>query len=134
MTHEEIYARLKKLAPHIAFEASRTRDGQVVWDGNPEDDPSDEMDTYDIDVTATMVVMGELVVGTASLGDCWMKDEEEIGDIHGYLPQKQKEAVEDLLSQVDDPFVIMELDAVHAFLKQEMKDRYKEQQHVLPGS
>jgi hypothetical protein len=142
MTTEQVYAKLKELAPSVHFTASREFDDDEVWDGDGPDPVEDGFMPYTVEIEATTIIGGEAIEASAYLGSSYMKDDEEIDDMHGYLPQKLEEAAEDLLKQIEEKFkgkrthgVITQLDAVLAFLTQLMHDRYHEQrQQIAAGN
>lgn len=134
MTATEIYARLKDLAPNVAFSASKDEDRSCVWDGNGPDPADNGLIAYDVTVTACTILDGDYVEGNAYLGSCYMEHDEAIDDIGGYLPQKLEEAAEDLQNEIADlqdgvslRHVENQLKNVIAFIKQEMQYRYDAQ-------
>jgi hypothetical protein len=129
MTANELYAKLRELAPSVAFSAHKERDDYYTWDGDGAE--PDDVDAHNIDVRAETVAGGVLVSGTASLGGCYMAWGEEIGDVGGYLPQMLRDAAEELKGEVSDADVIRELDAAVAFLRQEMRERYDAQRSAM---
>src|ERR1700721_1573741 len=87
---------LKLSRPDVVITVSRERDDNFSWDGDGPDPVNDGYYPYDVDVTARTIRNGEMIEGTASLGGSYYQDEEPIGEIHGYLPQKVDEAIEEL--------------------------------------
>jgi hypothetical protein len=127
MSADEIYAELRKLAPAVAFEAKVTLDPDFVWDGDgPE---PDDMLACDVDISARAIVGGVMLEGSASMGGHYVYDEDdEPGDLNGYLPQMLREAAGALLRQLPSTNPIrLELVVVDEFLKTEMRRRYDEQ-------
>lgn len=135
MTFNDIYTELKRLAPNVCFGTSKSLDDMTTWDGEPENNPSDTMSPYNIDVYAKTIIGGVEVEGTSSMGGTWMEPDEEIGDIGGYLPQMLEDAAANLKMEIGDQAGVSsyriritdQLDAVIAFLKNEMRMRYDAQ-------
>jgi hypothetical protein len=122
MTADQIFQNLKTLAPNIAFTVYRELDPLFEWDG--EGPAPANLDAYDIFVKATTIENGEIITGETNIGGCYMREDEEIGDVHGYLPQKLDEAADDLKTQLTDT---TQIDQVIAFLNQEMNDRWQQE-------
>jgi hypothetical protein len=129
MTHEEIYAKLRTIAPLVVFSANKEVDPYFVWDGDCEE--PDDMEAHNVSVTAVAIVGGKMIEGAAYLGGCYMAHDEAVGDCHGYLPQMLEEAASELLSlaPVGDwrSPLRSEIENAIAFLSGEMKSRYDEQ-------
>lgn len=127
MTIDEVYARLKELAPNVSFTDSKEVDEDEVWDGDGPDPQDEGFTPYAVTWTATTIHQGNELEGNAYLGSCYMKDE-EIGACHGYTPQKLEEAAQELKDQLpgNDP-ARDQLYKVLAFLKVEKRDRYNQQ-------
>ena len=135
MSHEELYARLREIAPSVAFSARKEIDPYCRWDGDGE--APENMDPYNVDVRAETVANGMMVQGEYSLGGCWMEYGEEIGDVGGYLPQMLEGAAEELKMRLTkrraDGVTVRELDRVCEFLAREMRERYDRQREELAG-
>lgn len=133
MTPNEIYARLRELAPSVVFSAERERDDSFCWDGDGPDPVENGFEAFDITVYAKAAVDGVLVEGRASLGGCYMLPDEELGNVGGYLPQMLEEAAKELYEQIPSLFgsVRTQLERVMDFLNQELRRRYAEQQSAL---
>ena len=125
MSHEQLYAELRILAPSVAFSCHAEEDRYYTWDGYGEE-PAD-MTAHNIEIRAEAVHAGRLVSGTAHLGGHYLGWGEQPGDVGGYLPQLIEEAAEELKEAAGDPDTIAQLDAVCAFLKGEMRARYDAQ-------
>ena len=130
MEAEAIFARLKVLAPGIAFTMSRKQDPHPRrWNGGGNDPRRSGFVCCDVMVKAQMIVEGEKVKGMASLGDSYYKpDEPVINDMHGYLPQKLEEAIEELQTQIEDEEALKQIAAVLNFLHDEIHERYEKEQ------
>lgn len=129
MKPNEIYASLKTLAPSVCFFTELSPDDDFEWDGdgpNPEDEGYSPVN---VDITATAIVNGEKVVGEASMGGHYVREDDFDPDFGGYLPQLLEEAADFLhdVLPVDHP-ARKETESVLRFLRQEMKDRYDAQQ------
>ncbi len=127
-----IKSRLANVAPHIQFATSREEDRSFKWDGDGPDPRKRGYIPFDITVSASMVVQGELVEGTSHLGGSYYRPTQAIGDIHGYLPQKIDEALADLRRKIAHlpgplPSHLREIDEAMEFIKQEMAARYAAQ-------
>lgn len=130
MKSEEIYARLRELAPSVSFSASRELDPSFEWDGDGPDPTDDGFDAYDVTVIAQTIVNGNLVEECSYLGGSYFKEDEPLDDIGGYLPQMLKEAAIELRDRRDPAMPhsqMLQLNAVVEFLTQEMRDRYNQQ-------
>jgi DNA-binding NarL/FixJ family response regulator len=100
MTGKEKIEELRKTRPEIAITItiSRDEDENFVWaDAYTEEGYV----SYDITVTACKIVNGTLISGEAYLGGAYYKPEEEIGEMHGYLPQKIDEALGELEKKIN---------------------------------
>lgn len=121
----QIYATLKKVAPNIRFSTDWTEDESYVWDGNPNDDPTEfGYVAYDVDIFATAIVNGEEVVGSSSLGGVYNKPQEKDSDVHGYLPQMLKEAAEEIEKEVSGNLK-KQAQAARKYLKEVMVARHR---------
>jgi hypothetical protein len=121
----QIYATLRKIAPNIRFSAEWNQDESFVWDGNPDDDPTEfGYVAHDVDVTARAIVYGDDVEGRQSLGGVYDKPYEKDPDIHGYLPQMLEEAAADLERQVTGEWK-KQLQAARKYLKEVLRGRYR---------
>lgn len=128
MTTEEIYARLRELAPNVLFSASKQPDPDIARDeldgtSNPDLDP------YSVTISARCIIGGREYEGNGYLGGVWMEYDEPIDDLGGYLLQKLEEATVELKAWAvsKSPEIVAELDAVLTFLKEEMHRSYEEQ-------
>ena len=92
----EIAARLAVLAPSIAFSVSREIDENYRWDGGGEDPCENGFDAYNVTVTASTILDGQIVEESAHLGGSYFLPDEPTGEIHGYLLQMLEEAAQDL--------------------------------------
>ena len=97
---KDIFFRLKRLAPSIAFEVSHERDENFVWDGDGPDPADEGYVAYNFDVTASAIVKGEIAKGESALGGSYNLPAEIDSDIHGYLPQMLREAGLALISRL----------------------------------
>lgn len=122
---------LAKAAPSICFLVSRDIDESYKWDGDGPDPRDEGFDPYDVDVTARIIVRGQIVQGSASLGGCYFRSDEPTGEIHGYLVQMLGEALENLSRTLSRNFfagrAFEEVEAAHAFVREELHRRYAEQ-------
>jgi hypothetical protein len=123
MTAIEIVDRLKVLAPNVAFGVSRKIDGYDKWDGDGEDPREEGYEGYSVTVKAVAIEDGKIIEGIDSLGSCYMKPDEEIGDVHGYLLQMLQQAATELSENANGGEIEDQLDAALGFLKQEMRNR-----------
>lgn len=135
---EPFASRLRELAPSVSFTVSREIDLHDRWDGDGPDPRDDGFDAYDVDVTASAIVGGELIEGSASLGSSYFRPDEPTGELHGYLPQMLDEAAEELqqvLAWKGDPLAhAAELNGARAWLKAEMHRRYEEHMNERKGN
>ena len=90
---DKLLAELRELAPSIVFSVSREIDNSYRWDGDGQDPAKDGFDAYDVTVTASAIVKGELIEGNDYLGGSYFLSDEPTGMIHGYLPQMLAEAL-----------------------------------------
>ncbi len=93
---QECIDKLRASRPDVAIMVRRERDESFVWDGDGPDPEDEDFYAYDVDVLACSIRNGTLYEGTASLGGSYFKEDEPIGEIHGYLPQMVEEAVKEL--------------------------------------
>lgn len=95
-----IIDRLKIERPEIAIVVKWEEDHDFEWDGDGEDPITDGYYPYNVDITASRIVNGELLEGTASLGGCYSKDGgKDDPEIGGYLNQLVDDAVAELDKQ-----------------------------------
>ncbi len=130
MNAEQIYERLKQIAPNVCFTVTREVDEFAVWDGDPAKDPAKRgMICYDVDITAAAIFLGEAYEETASLGLCYYHEDEEIGDIGGFLPQKLNGAAKELFRTLpkEADSLLSQLADVKSMLQIEIQQRYQEQ-------
>ncbi len=125
MKPEQIFAKLREIAPDVVFSTSRGLDCDC-----PRTDEPDNLDPYSITVTATCIVGGVMLKGHAYLGGCWMEYVEAIDDIGGYLPQMLQEAaigLRQFVLQRGGMSIARELDYVERFIREEMHNRCEKQ-------
>jgi hypothetical protein len=129
MTHDEIYGRLREIAPSIVFTATTQPDEDGVWDGDGPDPADDGMIMVEVIISARVIHKGEFGSGESYLSGHYIYPGDSPDDISGYLPQKLEEATADLINNLPDnsPFD-KELNAVLIFLNQEMHSRYYDEQ------
>ena len=130
-----IHEQLKKLAPHVRFETSRELDESFVWDGDGPDPIDEGYEPYDVTVRVFIVHSGEVLDAYSHLGGSYYLPDEEIGDIHGYLPQMLQEAVREVMESnelLPRDSQYRELEVADRFLTDEMQRRYDEQQKSAP--
>jgi hypothetical protein len=128
---EEILGKLKEFAPSVAFQVGRTADRDFRWDGDGPDPRDEGYVPYDVEVSATAIVEGEVFRESANLGGSYMKPEEFDLDVHGYLPQMLLEAAVKLFKQQVEgwsPQIERELEAAVHYLKKVMRERYDREQ------
>jgi hypothetical protein len=135
MTAKEIFAKLKTIAPNVAFAVGTTPDPSFQWDGDGPDPQDNGYEPVDVDVTATAIVDGEMLTGTDNMGGHYVNDDEPDDELGGYLPQMLRDAAEDLRTSLarNSPLKA-ELVAVEDFLKTEMRDRYNAQRAEIEAS
>ena len=133
---QAIFAKLKKVAPNIAFSVERTSDPNFVWDGDGPDPAEEGYVAYDVDVYARAIVDGEVVEGQDSLGGVYDLPDELDPDVNGYLPQMLEEATVELMGrlrvQVNDQLQAQGAaalkylkDVLHARSEEQRKEEYK---------
>lgn len=86
--------------PDVAIHVSRLYDPSCQWDGDGPDPEEDGFSPYDVSVTVYAIRAGRLYEAEATLGGSYFRDDEEIGEIHGYYPQMLEEALEELDEQL----------------------------------
>ncbi len=92
--------RLKITRPEIAVVVTWEEDHDYEWDGDGEDPITEGFYPYDVCVTASRIVNGELLEGTAYLGGCYSKDAgKDNPEVSGYLDGLVEEAVANLDKQ-----------------------------------
>ena len=133
MTYEEIYDKLRELAPNVLFSANRELDSHLSWDGDGPSPREEGFSPYDVQVTAAAIINGCLIEADVHLGDSWYMDDEPLGDIHGYLPQMLKKVALELWERLTDDKIKKQLVAVRRFLHQEMNDLWQAQQDEKQG-
>lgn len=109
----KIYDELKEIAPHVAFSTCREIDTDHDWDGDGPDPTEDGYDNYFVTITACIIYNGEYLRGYDSIL-LYMKPEEEITDVNGYLHEMLRNAVQDLLNLGE----ILSRDSIYHELKE----------------
>jgi hypothetical protein len=146
----EIGFKFKKIAPsadrltdypggrhfRCTFSASRSRDNDFRWDGDGPDPEDEGLYPYDVTISAKAIVFGQVVEGEAFIGGHYMEEDEEIGNIGGYLPQLLEDAAQELKTLLiplvgEKDVWIGLIDNVIACLKSEMRLRYQEQRAAI---
>lgn len=123
----EYVDKLKEIAPSVAIVISREPDPSCRWDGDGPDPEESGYSAYDVDVDARIIMKGELVARTASLGSCYYQPDEPIGDVYGYLPQMLEEVLTALRILTIPLSVVAEIDAAVAYLQRTMQETYEVQ-------
>lgn len=96
---------LADLMPSVALSVHREHDPDAVWDGEGPDPVEIGYNPYVVVVRAITVMKGEIVEGSAHLCSSYYKPDEDIGMVHGYLPQMIGEALQELWNNVPDAAV-----------------------------
>ncbi len=94
----QMIEQLKLSRPDVAITITRFED-PIPWDGDGPDPSEEGFTCYTFDVTASTILNGEMIEGSASLGSCWYRaddDSDTAREIGGYLPQMIDEALEEL--------------------------------------
>lgn len=95
-TLQPCIAALSLTRPDVAIEVTRSADVNFIWDGDGTDPVEEGFYAYDVAVTAFAIRNGKMLTGSAYLGGCYLKPDEPIAEVHGYLPQMVEEATNDL--------------------------------------
>jgi len=119
-------AKLKDLAPGVAFSVEWSPDPHSLWD--PQWGDQEEFEAFDVDVFARTIEAGEIIERFSSLGECWEIPDKKDPEIGGYLPQMLQEAAKELLDVAGSHEISEQLGAVVQFLKQLMQERWETQQ------
>lgn len=122
---EEIFRELKRIAPNIAFAVEWTEDRNYEWDGDGPDPRDKGYLFYDVEVSAKTIIHGEEYVGREYLGGVDGKEDEQDPDVHGYLPQMLREAVQDLMKDLPD--TMSQAGKAERYLTEVLQDRYHNQ-------
>lgn len=96
MPRHAAFAQLAKLAPMYAFEAVREEDADTPWDG---DGPEPDGVPYTVAVTGRVIRNGAVVEFSDYIGGVYLDeslDDDDVGDVSGYLPQMLLEVIEQL--------------------------------------
>lgn len=132
MTADQLQAKLKELAPNVAFDVQLTPDHDFRWDGDGPDPEDDGYTAHDVEIAALAVHQGNMLSGESSMGGHYVNPDKPDPDLGGYLPQMLQEAGETLAQQLPDNDPKRdELRKVYDFLKQEMRDRYDRQRQEI---
>lgn len=146
--HKSILAALATVAPSIAFRTEWTPDPDCRFDEHGMTAPGgcfhgedpDDWRCWQSEVTATAIVGGEMLTGSAYLGGTWERygdnPAESNPDISGYLLQMLEEALDELDGQtVDEPITAQahaaQAHAAKRLLQRAMLARYDEQRRHL---
>jgi hypothetical protein len=85
--------KLAKIAPSICI--------KTTWSPDPDRGEHDGWEAWNADITATIIIYGEEVVGRAGMGGVWQAPEDlpwvKNPDVSGYEPQMTQEALAELL-------------------------------------
>lgn len=125
-------AELAELAPSISFGIVWEVDNYFSWDGEGPDPREEGFSPYNVTVSATSISKGKVIEGFAYLGGCYEKPGEKDPDVHGYLPQKLEEAIDDILDLLRGS-TKDQAEAAKAYLKKVMKLRHGNQMKRWPG-
>lgn len=94
---QECIVALRKARPDVAITVSREIDRYAVWNeaewGGPH---PDHLTAYEFTVEACAIRDGVMYRAEACLSESWCAPNEDVSDMHGYLPQKVVEAVAEL--------------------------------------
>lgn len=121
-----VFSGLKEVAPNIAFKVRWDQDPNFRWDGDGPDPADEGYIAYDVTFSAKAIEDGELISGEAYLGGSYSKPGEHDPDVHGYLPQKLDEALEDLGNMdIRSETHRQQILAARKFLKDVMHARYE---------
>jgi predicted house-cleaning noncanonical NTP pyrophosphatase (MazG superfamily) len=96
-TPRAIFEKLYQIAPDIKFGVYWEEDPYFDWDGEGPDPKLRGYLPHNVDVTASVRIEDKIFRGSKSLGGVYEKEYVEDEDIHGYLPQMLKEALEELI-------------------------------------
>lgn len=122
---------LVNLAPSIVFSATKTEDHSYVWDGDGPDPIEQGFSPYTVCVSAETIWRGVRVSGSAYLGGCYYADDEEVGDVNGYLNSMLEEAATNLLRRLaKEPGtqnLVAQLDATIEWLTVKRREEYEAQ-------
>lgn len=128
MYADEICAKLKELAPFVAFLVATSDDPDARWDGDGPNPEEEGWEPKQVDVIASTVYQGNVLTGEAHMCGHYVHPDHPDLDLGGYLPQMLEEAANELAEQIrSETPQRKQLRAVHAFLKQEMRERYNAQ-------
>jgi hypothetical protein len=100
----ELQKKLAKIAPSVCIKTVWSHDpDRGEYDGHDDIRP-DGWDAWNADITATVILCGEEVVGKAGMGGVWQAPEDlpwlKNADVSGYEAQMTEEALTDLLETV----------------------------------
>ena len=134
MSKPEYLNQLNKIAPSILFTVSRELDPYESWNGDGPNPRDDGYSPYSVDVTALVIIGGEIIEGAQSLGSSWYRHDEPLGDVHGYLPQMLEEAATELQSTIGAVSPMgRELTAAIEYMKAVMRQEWEAQQTARPA-
>ena len=128
--------RIKRIAPNVAITITREYDPYYQWVGDAPDESHSGHLPYTVAVKATAIIRGELVEALDALCGCHYHPDEELGDVHGYLPDMITQAVNVLLKRAKHRFpdsqslanaaALNELEAACGAIKAELAKLQKE--------
>ncbi len=100
----ELQKKLAKIAPSVCIKTVWSPDpDRGEYDGHDDIRP-DGWDAWNADITATVILCGEEVVGKAGMGGVWQAPEDlpwiTNPDISGYEAQMTEKALDNLLETV----------------------------------
>ncbi len=93
--------KLAKIAPSICIKTTWSPDPDRGEHDGHDDVRPDGWDAWNADITATVILCGEEVVGKAGMGGVWQAPDDlpwlKNADVSGYEPQMTQEALAELL-------------------------------------
>lgn len=118
---KELQEQLAKVAPNIHFGVKWTEDPSYRWDGDGPDPAEKGILPHDVDVSASIIMNGELLTGESHLGGCYDKPGELCPDVHGYM---LSEALEELHVMVPPHYqIVCEIKEAQNFISKLMKEK-----------
>jgi len=99
-TKADILDAVRKADPSINISVTWEQDPSFVWDGDGPDPVEDGFAAYDVTVTATKIIDGEMYEGHEYLGGSYSPyGGPHCPLVHGYLAQMVDDAIEDLMQE-----------------------------------
>lgn len=125
-TPTQILKKMTKIAPDIAITIDWVELQTFRWVGDGPDPAEDGYVAYDVDVWARAVSEGKLVEGRGSIGGYYDKPDDHDLELHGYLLDLLRQALDDLFEKTESPDLDRQIDEAKNVIERAARIRYED--------